>query len=168
MRSGNQGDDVSNDANVPQTSHRIPILLPLRSTVADAERRLQFLSHLLVADMDNDAPRPFLTTHVLDTSSGQPASGIKVSVYRIVGGNEPALLCETHCQDNGRATLIDRENDWRVGLYRLRFWTKEYFVARGKESFYPYCEITFEAKDPSRLHVPLILSPFGYSTYRGS
>ena len=109
-----------------------------------------------------------ITTHILDTSAGRPAAGIDVVL--------------SHWEDNAWHDLAQgvtdadgRIGDWMderllaAGDYRLRFQTRQYFDGRGVETFYPHVEIVFTiAGDGQHYHVPLLLNPFGYSTYRGS
>lgn len=98
-----------------------------------------------------------ITTHVLDTSRGRPAAGIHVTLTR---GDE--VLFDGTTDQDGRARLADAIEP---GVYRLRFDTG----AWNPESFYPEAVIVFRVIDAEQHHhVPLLLSPFGYSTYRGS
>ena len=111
-----------------------------------------------------------ITTHVLDLERGRPAAGMPVRL-------------EHRSPDRGWVKLADRvtDADGRVGdllapgvlpeagRYRITFETGEYFRARAESSFYPEACVTFEVGDREQhYHVPLLLSPFGYSTYRGS
>jgi len=111
-----------------------------------------------------------ISTHVLDLARGLPAPGVAVSL-------------EIHRQDRGWVKLATTatDADGRVhdflnpgsaldpGRYRLTFAVGDYFRARGEATFYPEIPVEFEVRDTSqRHHVPLLLSPFGYSTYRGS
>ena len=108
-----------------------------------------------------------ITTHVLDTSRGVPAEGVSVRLERRQeDGWWPVGAGRTDA--DGRARDL-APGDSVAGTYRLTFETAEYFASRGVEGFYPVVEVVFEVRDPSRHHhVPLLLSPFGYSTYRGS
>lgn len=109
-----------------------------------------------------------ITTHVLDTARGKPAPGIEVKLERLSGGNWQDLSKATTNQD-GRVPELMAPGTLTEGVYRLTFDTSSYFRELGQQSFYPYVAITFEIKEPSQhYHVPLLLSPFGYSTYRGS
>lgn len=108
-----------------------------------------------------------ITTHVLDTSRGCPASGVPVVLERAVDSGWQAVGRDTTDPD-GRASgllsspLVD-------GRYRLIFDTGAYFRAVGESSFYPEVSVTFVVEDAEEhYHVPLLLNPFGYSTYRGS
>lgn len=103
-----------------------------------------------------------LSTHVLDAVTGTPAGGIGLEVT--AGGN-PVATGVTDA--DGRARLAE---DLGPGTYRLRFATGDWFAAAGRETFHPEVVVAFAVtgQDPGHLHVPLLLSPFAYSTYRGS
>jgi len=109
-----------------------------------------------------------ISTHVLDTSRGQPAAGIAVTLDRRAGDGWREAGSGVTDRD-GRVQSLLSEGDAQPGTYRLRFDVRAYFTGHGVTSFYPVIEITFtaEAANP-KYHVPLLLSPFGYSTYRGS
>lgn len=111
-----------------------------------------------------------ITTHVLDTSTGAPAVGLEVALFQKTIGNEEVMISAKTCNHDGRVgDLITDSHVWAPGVYRLRFATGKYFSAKGKKTFYPHSDVTFEVDDTSsHYHVPLLLSPFGYSTYRGS
>ncbi|MFD0659946.1 hydroxyisourate hydrolase [Thermocatellispora tengchongensis] len=102
-----------------------------------------------------------LSTHVLDASLGLPAAGVAVRLEDASG----AVLAEGRTDDDGRV------RGWRAGpgTHRLVFATGEYFAGRGAPTFYPEVVIAFTvAAGDDHYHVPLLLSPFSYSTYRGS
>ena len=106
-----------------------------------------------------------LSTHVLDTGTGQPARGVTVQLTAVPGG-EP--LGEGVTDGDGRVTTIGPER-LPAGDFRLRFDTGAYFAAAGTAAFYPEVLITFTVADAdAHYHVPVLLSPFGYATYRGS
>jgi len=108
-----------------------------------------------------------ITTHVLDTASGKPAVGIPVSLHLHLDTNWRELARGSTNQD-GRITDLLRESKLQAGKYRLTFETGEYLSSTGKP-FFPEIEIIFEIHDPAQhYHIPLLLSPYGYSTYRGS
>ncbi|CDF36094.1 unnamed protein product [Chondrus crispus] len=110
-----------------------------------------------------------LTTHVLDTSVGRPAAGLRLAVFRHNEDGTEQCLKEGICDQNGRVTDLLTSEDWRAGVYRIRFFVQEYFDSTKAECFYPHCDVTFTVKETaSHYHVPLLLSPYGYSTYRGS
>ena len=110
-----------------------------------------------------------ITTHVLDTSVGKPAAGVGVTLEKQEGGAWKTLASGATNADGRAAELLSGGATLAAGTYRLRFDTAAYFRARGVESFYPHVEIVFHVKDTAQhYHVPLLLSPYGYSTYRGS
>ncbi len=110
-----------------------------------------------------------ITTHVLDTARGRPASGLKIVLEREVAGKVITLgLGETDA-DGRLRDLLAPGAPLATGTYRLVFHTGGYFAAQGVDAFYPEVSIVFQVKNGGEhFHVPLLLSPFGYSTYRGS
>jgi len=110
-----------------------------------------------------------LTTHVLDTASGSPASGLLIRLEKSVNGEFEGLGEGTTNADGRLDSPLLDAGDWGSGIYRIRFETGAYFAARKASCFYPYVEVVFEVRAPDEHHhVPLLLSPFGFSTYRGS
>jgi 5-hydroxyisourate hydrolase len=108
-----------------------------------------------------------LSTHVLDAGSGLPAVGVRVTLDRRVDDGWAPL-------DNGTTDADGRVRDLApgglgAGVHRLVFATGEYFAASGQTGFYPEVLVVFEITDTSRhYHVPLLLSPYAFATYRGS
>jgi 5-hydroxyisourate hydrolase len=103
-----------------------------------------------------------ISTHVLDSGTGRPAAGVVVSLY--AGGE---LLASGTTDADGRCRLV--EGPTGTGAHRLVFDTGEWFAAQGRETFYPEVVLTFAVREPAdHHHVPLLLAPFAYSTYRGS
>lgn len=110
-----------------------------------------------------------ITTHVLDTARGRPAAGVAVELERDVGGAFERLATGTTDDDGRVGDLLPAEHRLEPGVYRLSFAVGAYFEVRGVRCFYPSVSILFGIDDPrAHYHVPLLLSPFGYSTYRGS
>ncbi len=111
-----------------------------------------------------------ITTHVLDTASGTPAVGVNVILEVNTSSEEWKELAHGKTNSDGRVSDLLPENaKLLAGTYRLTFLTAEYFRSTGVASFYPYIHVVFELKEPiTHYHVPLLLSPYGYSTYRGS
>lgn len=109
-----------------------------------------------------------ITTHVLDTSKGKPAAGITVVLYNGLNDNWTELARSATNEDGRIADLLPNKTLLEAGIYKLRFETKDYFDAQGIVSFYPFVEIVFDVAFNEHYHVPLLLNPFGYSTYRGS
>ncbi|MFP5316514.1 MAG: hydroxyisourate hydrolase [Actinomycetes bacterium] len=111
--------------------------------------------------------RSHITTHVLDTGTGRPAVGVSARLDRQTpdGWQEVA---EGTTNDDGRITSLGPEA-LEAGTYRIDFETGSYFAAANTETFFPSVSLIFELTDPAQhYHVPLLISPFAYSTYRGS
>lgn len=110
-----------------------------------------------------------ITTHVLDTSRGGPAEGVPATLEVEAAGGWK-LLGKGITNSDGRITdLTPKEAQLTAGVYRLIFDTGRYFAGQQLDAFYPQVTIVFRIEDPTQhYHVPLLLSPFGYSTYRGS
>jgi 5-hydroxyisourate hydrolase len=111
-----------------------------------------------------------ITTHILDTSSGRPAAGVEVLLQRRDAGGQWASISRGTSDADGRLrTLYPDDKPLTPGVYRLIFDTASYFTDHGVASFYPEVSVVFEAAPgENRYHVPLLLSPFGFSTYRGT
>ena len=114
----------------------------------------------------------YLTTHVLDTALGKPAAGIKIALYR-VSGNSHIKIAEAVTNDDGRTdTPILPEKDFKTGVYELIFSAGDYLRSSGQAMVEPLfldeVPIRFGMAQDDHYHVPLLLSPFGMSTYRGS
>lgn len=108
-----------------------------------------------------------ITTHVLDTTRGVPAEGVAVELSVREGGDWRPLASGVTDAD-GRITTLGPEAVAN-GEYRLRFEVGDYFARRSTETFFPEIDLTFIVAEEGRhYHVPLLLSPFAYSTYRGS
>jgi 5-hydroxyisourate hydrolase len=109
-----------------------------------------------------------ITSHVLDIARGRPAAGVAVSLARR-SGDVWAAIAAARTDANGRvANMLPAEVKHPAGTYRLHFDTGAYFAAQSVAPFYPFVEIAFEVRDAESYHVPLLVSPFGYTTYRGS
>jgi 5-hydroxyisourate hydrolase len=109
-----------------------------------------------------------ITTHVLDTASGRPAKGVAIVLERMEGEDwRPVGAGVT--DDDGRLRTLTPQGPVEPGTYRIKFATGAYFTAQGKTCFFPQVEIHFAIVDGTQhYHVPLLVAPFGYSTYRGS
>ncbi|MER7014400.1 hydroxyisourate hydrolase [Saccharopolyspora sp. NPDC000359] len=108
-----------------------------------------------------------VTTHVLDAARGKPAVGVAIRLEAAKGTGWEALA-EGRTDDDGRIKDLGPER-LAAGDYRLTFDTGAYFEGQGTTSFYPQVQITFRIADPEQhYHVPILLSPFAFSTYRGS
>ncbi len=109
-----------------------------------------------------------INTHVLDTSRGKPAAGIAISLHRHLH-NDWDMIAKGITNADGRiADLLPKDAALPIGIYKMKFETAAYFAITETKSFYPVVEIIFEISTTEHYHVPLLLNPFGYSTYRGS
>jgi len=109
-----------------------------------------------------------ITTHILDTSLGKPAAGVRVELHRNSDG-EWITVGAGSTNDDGRAKELMGGAALSAGTWRLTFRVAEYFARTGRAAFFPSVQIVFEVRDAGQhYHVPLLLNPFGYSTYRGS
>jgi 5-hydroxyisourate hydrolase len=109
-----------------------------------------------------------ITTHILDTTKGKPAEDVTIILY---GGanDEWTELARRITNTDGRiADMLNKDDLLHYGIYKMRFETKDYFDKSQVKTFYPYVEIIFEIESGQHYHIPLLLNPFGYSTYRGS
>jgi 5-hydroxyisourate hydrolase len=110
-----------------------------------------------------------ITTHILDISIGRPASNVSV-VLEVQIDREWKQVGSAVTDGDGRIrSFLTDDASFEEGNYRLTFDTGSYFAANSLESFYPQVNVAFAISDASQhYHVPLLLSPYGYSTYRGS
>ena len=111
-----------------------------------------------------------ITTHILDVSLGSPASGVPVLLERQISADDWQIIGKGLTDKDGRLRdLISADEKFLSGNYRLTFDTETYFAEQQIEGFYPQVTVVFTVRDVAQhYHVPLLLSPFGYSTYRGS
>jgi 5-hydroxyisourate hydrolase len=111
-----------------------------------------------------------ITTHVLDTAKGRPAAGVGVALEQAAGANRWQPLGSGRTDADGRLRTLWPESTQLVpGVYRLVFDTASYFAAAGVTAFYPQVVIVFATvAGETHYHVPLLLNPYGYTTYRGS
>ena len=110
-----------------------------------------------------------ITTHVLDVSLGRPATNVPVIVELQNAQGDWSEIGRGSTDDDGRVRDLAASATLCEGNYRLTFNTGAYFAARGIETLYPKVAIEFAVRNPlEHFHIPLLLSPYGYSTYRGS
>jgi 5-hydroxyisourate hydrolase len=111
-----------------------------------------------------------ITTHVLDTSRGRPAAGVPITLaFRTEGGSFAEIGRGETDADGRLRTLVPEGYTLLAGDYRIVFDTAAYFATLGIEGFYPEVPIVFTIRAPEEhFHVPLLINPYGYSTYRGS
>jgi 5-hydroxyisourate hydrolase len=110
-----------------------------------------------------------ITCHVLDTSIGRPVRSLSVQLAVLEPDQRWVVLATRTTDADGRITDLLAPGDLQARMYRLVFDTGSYLAASGRPAFYPEVVVTFSVSSASEhYHVPLLLSPFGYSTYRGS
>lgn len=111
-----------------------------------------------------------ISTHVLDLVRGRPAKGVAVRLEKQDAAGDWQLLTQARTDQDGRcAQLLPSGENLSPGVYRLSFDTGNYFALQKIDTLYPAMEVMFRARDgESRFHIPLLLSPNGYTTYRGS
>jgi 5-hydroxyisourate hydrolase len=109
-----------------------------------------------------------ITTHVLDTAHGKPAAGVPILLERFDEDHWWILGRGSTDEDGRLRDLLPEGAPLVAGRYRLTFDTGAYFRSRGQSAFYPEVAVVFAVAAGEHHHVPLLLSPFGYSTYRGS
>lgn len=114
----------------------------------------------------------YLTTHVLDTARGCPAQGLKIDLYRLIGTDRQFVRSMTTNDDGRTDSHILPASEFEIGTYELVFHAGAYLDATGTPPetprFLDQVPIRFGMSAADHYHVPLLLSPFGYSTYRGS
>ncbi|PQA97499.1 5-hydroxyisourate hydrolase [Chryseobacterium piscicola] len=110
-----------------------------------------------------------LSSHILDVSKGLPGADVKIKLEKYNKQSKTwAFVDEKNTDTNGRISdFLPSEKD-NLGIFKLTYYTSDYFKKNNTESFYPYIEVVFEIKDKNHYHVPITLSAYGYSTYRGS
>jgi 5-hydroxyisourate hydrolase len=110
-----------------------------------------------------------ISCHVLDTSLGRPAEGIRIVLERLGEAGEWLSLSQAATNADGRALGLAGTQPLSPGAHRITFATGPYFIEKGQPVFYPDVRVTFVVSAAGEnYHIPLLLSPFGYSTYRGS
>lgn len=110
-----------------------------------------------------------LSSHILDINVGKPASGVKITLSRQEAPDRWVPVEERTTDENGRVKdFLEEKPTGNTGVYKLTYHVAPYFESQGKDSFYPFIEVVFQIKDGAHYHVPITLSPYGYSTYRGS
>ena len=108
-----------------------------------------------------------ITTHILDTTNGKPAAGVSVILY--AKENDWLEIAKGVTNIDGRVgDLLPSEQVLPLGIYKMKFLIKDYFNEQFLSTFYPFVEIVFDIASSEHYHIPLLLNPFGYTTYRGS
>ena len=111
-----------------------------------------------------------LSSHILDISQGKPAPNVKIALSKQDKNQNWVLIDEKYTDNNGRIKdfLREESNENNNGVYKLTFYITPYFEKLKQKTFYPFIEVVFEIKDNQHYHIPITLSPYGYSTYRGN
>ena len=110
-----------------------------------------------------------ISTHVLDTAAGRPAAGVPVTLEVLTEADEWTMLADVATDPDGRASDLVTDSALVEGRYRLGFELADYFSGDGIDAFFPTVRLSFVVRDRAEhYHVPLLVSPFGYTTYRGS
>ncbi|PIO60950.1 hydroxyisourate hydrolase [Teladorsagia circumcincta] len=113
-------------------------------------------------------PNESISSHVLDTVAGEPAERVAISAF-FKEGDDWKRIGETYTGTDGRVPWVSPGFALKKGTYKLIFAVEDYYKRKSMECFYPYVEVVFKVDDPSRhYHIPITLSPYAYSTYRGS
>ena len=110
-----------------------------------------------------------LSSHILDVSKGMPASGVSIRLEKYSEQAQTWSFVDEKITDtNGRITDFLSSEKSNLGIYKLSYFVSDYFKKNNTESIYPFIEVVFQIKDQNHYHVPITLSAFGYSTYRGN
>lgn len=110
-----------------------------------------------------------ITTHILDTAKGMPAAGVNLALFHMTGDGWQEIAVGRTNTDGRVAALLDADTQLAAGCYRMHFSTEAYFAGLEQAVFYPYVDVVFNLGDGGEhYHIPLLLAPYGYSTYRGS
>jgi 5-hydroxyisourate hydrolase len=109
-----------------------------------------------------------ITTHILDTTKGKPAAGVTILLYQQQAADWRELSQGQTNADGRIPDLLDPDTVLEPGIYKLKFLTRQYFDRQAVAAFYPFVEIVFTVSAAEHYHIPLLLNPFGYTTYRGS
>ena len=110
-----------------------------------------------------------LSSHILDITTGKGATGVTVLLSQYNQEKDVwTVVAKEKTDENGRIKNFLPYGEKNQGIFKLTFNTKPYFKAQDKDTFYPFVEVSFEILDDQHYHVPITLTPFGYSTYRGN
>lgn len=110
-----------------------------------------------------------LSSHILDVSKGTPAAGVTIQLEKLnVTNNKWTQIDKKVTDKNGRVGSFLESSKNNTGIYKLTFLVSDYFKQKNTDSFYPFIDVVFEIKDNQHYHVPITLSEFGYTTYRGN
>lgn len=130
---------------------------------------LSVLLGMLLNFAYGQAPTYQLSSHILDVSSGMPATGVTVQLEKLNEKTNVWTFVDKKVTDaQGRIKEFLDQKQKNQGIYKLTFFVKPYFTSKQMESFYPFIDVVFQIQDEKHYHVPITLSAYGYSTYRGN
>lgn len=110
-----------------------------------------------------------LSSHILDINTGSPAAGVTIELYKMGECGSWEYIAQSTTDQNGRVKdFLPEDGKDNRGVYKLCFKVEPYFNKQNISPFYPFIDVVFQIKDSNHYHVPIVLSPFGYSTYRGN
>lgn len=110
-----------------------------------------------------------LSTHILDLNAGHPAAGVLIKLWQQSDDSTWQFVTEAKTDQNGSVNdFLPSDPQRKAAIYKLIFYTQPYFDSQAVSSFYPFVEVAFAINDHNHYHVPIVISPYGYSTYRGS
>lgn len=110
-----------------------------------------------------------LSSHILDITKGEPAPNVKIKLEKMQTDHHWTFVAEKCTDKNGRVTdFLPNNGENHQGIYKLTYFTEPYFKKMNQSTFYPFVEVVFEIKGDAHFHVPITMSPYGYSTYRGN
>ena len=116
-----------------------------------------------------EAPRNPLSVHVLNTQTGKPSEGVKVDLEQQQGGQWVTLASKTTDKDGRIGAFYPQGKNFTAGVYRVTFHTGEFFQRQHQTTFFPDVPVNFQVTNTQEhYHIPLLLSQYGFSTYRGS
>ncbi|GAB1862787.1 5-hydroxyisourate hydrolase [Camponotus japonicus] len=124
----------------------------------------------MITSVNPNEAKLSITTHILDVSKGLPADGLAVRLYKFEN-DKWIFLKESITESNGRCAdlLQDEQENSMPGRFKIEFRVNDYFRRNSTNSMYPLIDIIFDVQNPhEHYHIPLLLSPFGFTTYRGS
>eukprot|EP00112_Aurelia_sp_Birch-Aquarium-sp1_P022316 Seg6255.3 transcript_id=Seg6255.3/GoldUCD/mRNA.D3Y31 product="5-hydroxyisourate hydrolase" protein_id=Seg6255.3/GoldUCD/D3Y31 len=134
-----------------------------------ANLKLATLLLVALAIVFIDAAGNPVTTHVLDVSKGLPGNNLRIQFYQLRKDKKWNLLRDGYTNNDGRLGNLITQEKFTPGIYKMVFNLAEYFKKEGKDYFHPKAEVVFKIKDPKQhYHVPLLVTPYSYTTYRGS
>lgn len=157
--SGNEDDkDVSNEESEleEEDDERSRELKPISESTADQNVEIKLFPE-----------KPPISTQVMDMMKGKPISGLQVSLYKLIDGRW-TFVNEGMTNSTGKFSEFMDRPDFTNGRYKLHYDVDRYFEAKKQETIYPFIEIIFNAGCTESHHIPLLLSPFGYTTYKGT